>query len=395
MADDENNTAKKDGEPRKPRVGLILSGGGARAAYQVGVLRAIADLGPRDAPNPFPVICGTSAGAINGAILAIYSHHFRLGVRRMTRVWRNFHTYHVFRSDLLGIAKSGAHWLASMLLGGLGNYNPTALLDRSPLTVLLNRYIDCSKIQRSIDRGFLRAFSVTAAGYTSGESVVFYQGQEGLVPWKRARRMGVPTAITMDHLLASSAIPFVFSAIKIHREFFGDGSMRQIAPISPALHLGAERVMVIGVRRDAEPVSDRPRVSDYPSLAQIAGYVLDSIFLDSLEADLERLQRINKTISLIPSHHLEDGNVSLRRVEVLVIAPSEDLQQIAARYMKELPWTVRLLLRGVGAIKRSGSNLVSYLLFERGFCQELIDLGYADTMARKDEVIQFLGYEKN
>jgi NTE family protein len=376
----------------KPCVGLILAGGGARAAYQVGVLKAIAEIGPRHVPNPFPIICGTSAGAINGAVLAIHADRFALGVRRMARVWSHFHTARVFRSDAVGIARSGLHWLTTMMLGGLGRYNPLALLDRTPLGELLARYVDCTRIEQSIARGYLRAFSVTASGYSSGQSVAFYQGAEDLVPWQRARRIGMPTTITLDHLMASSAIPFVFPAVKINREYFGDGSMRQTAPISPALHLGADRVLVIGVRRDAEAPTQRTKTTDYPSLAQVAGYVLDSIFLDSLDADIERLQRINKTITMIPSHHLEEGRVTLRQVDVLVISPSEDISQIAGRYASELPAAVQVLLRGVGAIKKSGSALVSYLLFEQGFTNELIRLGYADTMARRDEVAQFMGW---
>lgn len=387
-----NSAPAQRGAYTRPCVGLILAGGGARAAYQVGVLKAIAELAPRPAPNPFPIICGTSAGAINAAALAIHADRFALGVHRLNRVWRNFHTGQVFRSDAPGIIASGAHWLATMLLGGLGQYNPLSLFDCSPLGVLIDSYLDLGRVQHCIDGGHLRAFSVTACGYTSGQSVVFYEGHPSLQPWKRARRIGIPTKITRDHVLASSAIPFVFPAVKINREYFGDGSMRQIAPISPALHLGADRIMVVGVRRDADGEPERLKVQSYPSLAQVAGYVLDSIFLDSLEADLERLQRINKTIALIPTHHLEEGQVTLRKVDVLVIAPSEDLQLIAARHMQELPLPVRTLLRGVGAIKKSGSNLVSYLLFERGYTRDLIRLGHKDTMARREEVAKFLGF---
>lgn len=382
---------KKPKQKTKPVVGLILAGGGARAAYQVGVLKAIAHILPARAKNPFPIICGTSAGAINGAVIAINANRYSLGVKRLVKVWNNFSVNQVFRADTMGIIKSGAHWLATLMLGGLGKYNPCSLLDRTPLRHLLGELVPCHEIKDSIDSGALHAFSVTAAGYTSAQSVIFYQGKEDIAPWKRARRIGVATEITMDHLLASSAIPFVFEAVKINREYFGDGSMRQTAPISPALHLGADKVMVIGVRRDEPEEPERLKTQHYPSLAHVAGYVLDSIFLDSLETDLERLRRINKTVALIPPEKREHG--ALRPVEVLVIAPSEDIQAIAARHIHELPWALRLLLRGVGALNKSGANFMSYLLFEKSYCRELIDMGFRDTMKRKDEVLAFLGHK--
>jgi len=377
---------------QQPVIGLILAGGGARAAYQVGVLKAIADMLPSGAPNPFPIICGTSAGAINGAVLAIDAARFQYAVRRLTRVWQNFHVDHVFRSDALGIAKSGAHWLAAFLTGGLGRFNPHALLDREPLEHLLRRHMPCHLIQNSIDAGALRAFSVTAAGYTSGQSVTFYQGVDGIQPWKRARRVGVAAHITQNHLMASSAIPFIFRGVKLGHEYFGDGSLRQVAPISPALHLGADRLLVIGVRqeRTVEPVKSISM--GYPSLAELAGFVLDSIFLDGLEIDLERLTRVNKTIRLIPSHYLEEAQVSLRPVDVLVISPSEDMNRIASRHAMELPRPVRVLQFQLGAMKRRGSSLVSYVLFEESYTRALMDLGYKDTLKRKDEVLRFLGH---
>ncbi|WP_096361782.1 patatin-like phospholipase family protein [Sulfuricaulis limicola] len=373
----------------KPRVGLILAGGGARAAYQVGVLKAIAELLPRESPNPFPVLCGTSAGAINATTLAIYATRFHEGVRRLNHVWRNFTVHQVFRADVPGVFANGMRWLGAMILGGLGRRNPRALLDRAPLRQLLQRTMPCDRIQQSIDAGALHALSVTASGYSSGQSVTFFQGVSSLAAWRRSRRVGSAANITIDHLMASSAIPFIFSAIKINREFFGDGSMRQIAPISPALHLGAERVLVVGVRYE-NPSAARAESDEYPSLAQIAGNVLNSIFLDSLEADLERLQRINKTISLISADQLREGGVTLRSVDVLVIAPSADLEKIAARHAHHLPSSIRFLLRGLGAFNRNGSNLVSYLLFEKPFCRELIDLGYKDAMHRKEEILRFL-----
>jgi NTE family protein len=378
----------------KPCLGLILSGGGARAAYQVGVLKAIAELLPPDSPNPFPVICGTSAGAINAAALAIYAGRFRGAVRRLDYVWRNFHAGQVYRADAWGVLRTGLHWLAALLLGGLGRRNPRALLDRSPLRRLLEQYLPCDKIQAAIDAGVLRALSVTCSGYLSGDSVSFYQGVATIRPWRRVRRVGCPARITIDHLMASSAIPFLFAAERIHREYFGDGTMRQSAPLSPALHLGAERLLVIGVRHAQEGRSSaRAAGEDYPSLAQIAGHVLDSIFLDSLDADLERLERINKTLSLIPAERQQEGELRLRPVKALVIAPSEDLAKIAARHAHHLPRPVRYLLRGVGAYDRTGANLVSYLLFERPYTRELIALGYADAMLRRQEIEAFFGIE--
>src|SRR5688572_21611957 len=278
---------------------------------------AIAVLLPKHARNPFPIICGTSAGAINAATLAVNALSFRKGVLRLTGVWKNFHAHHIYRSDPIGLLGNGARWIAALLLGGLGKHNPVSLLDTSPLAELLERNLPYDEIQRCIDAGALQALSITASGYSSGQSVSFFQGVDTLVPWKRARRLGLPAKITTDHLLASSAIPFIFPAVKINREYFGDGSMRQLAPISPALHLGADRVLVIGASRVTTEPPPRTKVAGYPPLAQIAGHALNSIFLDSLEVDLERLRRINKTISLIPSKSLEDGSLALRRVEVL------------------------------------------------------------------------------
>lgn len=380
-----------DAQFAKPRVGVILTGGGARAAYQVGVLWAISQLLPKNAPNPFPIICGTSAGAFNAAALAVNATGFRVGVGRLIAVWRNFHVHQVYRSDPAGVFGSGARWMAALLFGGLGKHNPVSLLDNSPLVELLKYKIEFKNIQESIDRGALYALSITASGYASGHSVTFYQGVPTLSPWKRARRLGIPTQIGLEHLLASSAIPFMFPAVKINREYFGDGSMRQIAPISPALHLGAERVLVVGVTQEEEEMK-RVKSEGYPSLAEIAGHTLNSIFLDGMEVDLERLQRINKTIEMVPPEALRERGLSLHHVDVLVISPSETFESIAAKHVRSLPHVIRFLLRGMGVTRRGGFTLLSYLLFEKPFCRELMDLGYRDAMRQKQEILNFLGY---
>jgi NTE family protein len=373
-----------------PKIGLVLPGGGARAAYQVGVLRAIARLLPKNSPSPFKVITGTSAGSINATALAIHAQNFRKGVFRISRVWKNFRSDHVFRTDPLGIASTGAHWLATMMLGGLGKYNPSSLLDRAPLRRLLQHSLAFEEIQKSIDAGVLHALGISASNYTTGQSVVFFQGDDSIESWDKGNRTGCRSAITIDHLLGSSAIPMVFSATRINDHYFGDGSMRQISPLSPALHLGADRLFVVGIRKAGNRVTQHDKVVSYPSIAEIASHVLNSIFLDNLDPDLERLERINRTISLIPNRRLEQGGVTLRHINVLTISPSEDIGEIAQRHARLMPRTLRFLLRGIGAVGDHGSTLLSYLIFEKPYCRELIALGYKDAMASKDEILKFL-----
>ena len=376
---------------RRVKAGLVLTGGGARAAYQVGVLRALSEFLPADVRNPFPIICGTSAGAVNAAVMAANGSDFRRGVQVLMNVWRNFRAYDVYRADPVGAIRNTARLIVAILAGGgLGKSTAVSLLDNAPLGDLLRKGLDFSTIQAAIDAGDLIAVSVTCSGYTSGQSVTFFQGVPGLQPWHRARRIGVPMAINPDHLLASSALPFVFPAVRINREYFGDGSMRQIAPVSPALHLGADRLLIVGVGRQLQKAPERTSSEGYPSLAQIAGHCLNSIFLDSLEVDLERMQRINRTLSIMPPETRAQNQVTMQQVDFRLVAPSQELERIAMDYKHELPPAIRFLLHG--ALRRRGSNLLSYLLFEKSYCRALIQLGYEDTMARKDDLLPFLGY---
>ena len=371
----------------KSKAGLILTGGGARAAYQIGVLKAVRELLPMPEENPFSILCGTSAGAINAATLAVYADNFDAAVSNLLEVWENMHVRVVYRADPLSIAKTGARWLAAMML--FSRSSPVSLLDNAPLGEMLSRNLDFGRIQQNIDDGRLYAVSITCSGYSSGQSVSFYQGGPGVVAWERSQRTGCAMPLRVEHLMASSALPFIFPAVRLNREFFGDGTMRQIAPISPALHLGADRILVIGTGRQVNETA-RVRAQVYPSIAQIAGHALNSIFLDSLYVDIERVQRINRTIGMMSREKLEESGTGLRPVKVLVISPSQPIERVATRFLRELPWTIRFLLRGIGAMNRNGSNLASYLLFERAFCSALIDMGYRDTMARRSEVIAFL-----
>ena len=390
-----------------PLTGLVLSGGGARAAYQVGVLRAIARIrresnAPRSR-NPFGVIVGTSAGAINATALACHADHFDAAVQVLSQVWENFQAEQVYRADALGVIRSGARWLTMLSIGWAvarwRRARPKSLLDNAPLADLLARVIHFDRLPRLLRSRQLHALAVSASSYSSGQHVTFYQCGTDLPPWTRSQRLARHAEVTIPHLLASSAIPFLFPAQSLELdgmpEWFGDGSMRQSAPISPAVHLGAQRVLIIGAGRMQEPPGRRVDAGGYPSLAQIAGHAMSSIFLDALAVDIERMTRINHTLSLLPEE--VRAATPLRPIEALVIAPSQRLDDIAAQHQGALPIPVRTLLRGVGVTGQGkearGAALASYLLFEAPFTRELIALGDADTEARRDEVMRFFRWQ--
>ncbi|PQA48950.1 patatin-like phospholipase family protein [Amnimonas aquatica] len=365
---------------------LVLSGGGARAAYQVGVLQAIADMMPPACGNPFPIICGTSAGALNAANLAVHAACFQEGVEHLREVWSNFDSSQVYRTDWPGVLSSAIRWLSNLSLGLFNKTAPVSLLDNQPLAALLTRSLDLQRLPASIQAGHLRALCITACSYTRGDSVSFYQGDSDLEDWGRARRRGHRCELGINHLMASSAIPLLFPAVELDGEYYGDGALRQLAPVSPALHLGARRILVIGSGASGGS-QGRRMTSGYPSLAQIIGHIMSSSFVDSLEMDLERLHRINQTVSLLPS----EASTLLRPVQYMVLAPPiSRIEELAARYAHTLPRSIRFFVRGSGMFKRAGSNLLSYLLFEAPYAQALMDLGYADAQAREVELREFL-----
>ena len=374
---------------RKQKTGLILSGGGARAAYQVGVLKAIHHLLPKGHYNPFDVISGTSAGAINGIGLASYADNYRIGIRHLERIWSHFECQHIYRTDFLGVSASLGRLARSMLIGRKYKHQPVSLLDNSPLRELLSEAIKFDQIQPAIDNKVLHAVAVNCSGLESGESVSFFQGHYSIQNWERQRRVGCRSRLNIDHLMASSAIPMIFPAIKINREFFADGAVRQLAPISPALHLGAEKIMVIGVSGSAHKRKARCNQSLYPTPAKLMGHMLNAAFLDSMESDVERLLRINRTLNLIPDSVRNQHGVELRNIELLEISPSQSLDDIAGEYADEIPTALKLSLGGSGNTSRNGSGILSYLLFSRHFCQRLMDLGYQDAVQRADEIRSF------
>ena len=376
------------GKLQDKKVGLVLSGGGARAAYQVGVLKAISRLLPNEHGNPFDIISGTSAGAINAVALASYAGHYRLGIRQLERIWKNFSCDQVFRSNFTSVFS----WSMKFVMNTLFNYKagePVSLLDNTPLKQLLKKFISFDNIQKAIDNKDLHALSVTASGYSTGESVSFFQGHNSLKNWQRLRRIGVRSRINLNHLLASSAIPTVFPAVKINREFFGDGAIRQLAPISPVLHLGANKILVIGVSGDNHKRKPREIMTHYPSMGKIMNHMFNAAFLDSMESDVERLTRINNTISKIPDEIILSQGIPLRPVELLEISPSESIDDIAARHARELPRSLKFFFKTNTVGQKSSSGVLSYLLFERGFCRDLIQHGYEDAMKQKEEILRF------
>jgi len=392
-----------EGVDRSP-VGLVLMGGGARAAYQVGVLSGILDiLDPERSPrfrNPFPIVCGTSAGAINAAALACRANDSHLAIDRLVTLWETLHTDKIYRSDGLSLLRTGWRWLSTLALGwlwpSLRGQRPSALLDNSPLADLLASTLDFDRLNDNLDQGELRALAITATAFISGEHLTFYNARHLIEPWTRSLRRAVPGVVGVEHLMASSAIPFVFPARAIlvdgKTEWCGDGSMRQLAPLSPAIHLGAKRVLVVGTgHRDDTHAEDRLVDSNYPPLAQVGGQVLSSIFVDSLSMDVERLERINDLLALAPPERVEKQ--SLRTVRALTITPSKPLDNIAMEFLHQMPRSVRTLFRVLGVSSGSGATtggaLVSYLLFEAGYTRELIRLGRADSMDRVEEVKAF------
>lgn len=374
-----------------PTNALVLSGGGARAAYQVGVLQALADILP-DLHNPFPIICGTSAGAINALALAAHPGNFHRAALDLARTWQHLETDDVFRSGwwplIGGVLKIGA----SLLNEGVSRGRPLSLLNNSPLRNLLSTQIPFENLTKRIDSGDLRAICVTAMGYGSGESVSFFQGNSALRSWRRARRIGTPATLNVDHLLASSAIPAIFPAVRINNEYFGDGAMRQVAPISPALHLGASRLFVIGVSSNRNPAhwgKRRMPARHSPSMAQIVGQMFNSAFIDALEGDLEHMERVNALLALAGEARCSETQ-QLREVDTLVISPSKPLDRIAGRRVRDLPSSLRFFLRNTGATARGGgSAAASYLLFSQGYCNELMDLGYQDAMWERQAIENF------
>jgi len=369
-----------------PKTAVVLQGGGARGAYQVGALRAIGEItGQRR--SPFAIVCGASVGAINAAPLAAAALDFQQGTRHLEQLWRSLTSSSIYDTRTLTLLATGARWAWTLVFSHLGVGAPCAFLDATPLAKLLEREFDQRHIVQASDCGALHALCITAASFDEGIAVTFFQGHESIAEWARARRSGRRTKIRPEHLLASASLPFAFAPVLINGCYYGDGAMRLTSPLSPAIHTGADRILVIAARDRLPPGPPSTVSQNRPTMGAMAGHALDILFNDNLEADHERLSRVNDTLSLLSPDARQ--KTPLRKIETLMLSPSEDLRRIGQRFARDVPLAIRLLMHSFGTWGDDG-RLVSYLLFEPRYISALIDLGYADTMARSEEIRTFL-----
>jgi NTE family protein len=374
-------------------LGLVLSGGGARGAYQVGVLQYLA----RQFPSAIPeVLTGVSAGAINGAFIAARQEPFVQKLDQLAEMWSNLSIEQVFRVDHDMIWRV-VRWGGRLMTGGKSPLKPAkSMVDTTPLHDVLMRELQASPdgsidgINTSLRNGWLRAFALTASSYTTAQSITWVQTREDCVmpAWERPQRKSQMCSLRVDHVMASAALPFFFPAIEVDGAWYGDGGIRLMAPLSPAVHLGATRILAVTTRyaRTREE-ADRPMIVDYPPPAQVAGVLFNAIFLDQLDGDALQLRQINKLIGAQP----ENERMGLKPIDLLVLRPSEDLGRLANHYEADLPKAFRFLTRGLGTKETRSNDMLSLVMFQQDYVRHLIELGQSDAAAKRDEIAEFLG----
>lgn len=376
------------------RLGIVLTGGGARAAYQVGVLRALYEIMQTD-KNMFQIVTGNSAGAINAIYMAAHSQDWDVGTGQLWDLWKDIRPQDIFDLGPLAIGKLGSKWLSGTMFGGLKSEGSSVnhLLDTAPLRALIESEVDFTALNKSLDVASPEAFAVSTTNLYSGSSIVFHKSALPVEEWARTDRFSVPTEITSDHIMASSAIPLFFPPVKIGDSWFADGCVRQTTPLSPALHMGAEKIIAVGIR--APHPHERQRAKAFapnrnPTIGQIAGVLMNAVFLDALEGDVERLSRINQTLYHLDEAKREEYFHNLRPVPILMLRPTQDLGAMTAQMAKELPPMLKYLLKGIGVSGNEGLDLLSYLAFDKSYSRPLMALGHSDTLARAEEIKRFL-----
>ncbi|MHC9511146.1 patatin-like phospholipase family protein [Kangiella sp. M94] len=371
--------------------GLILSGGGARAAYQVGVLKAVSEILEHPEKSPFRIVSGTSAGAINSCAVAEHSHRFDEGIKRLEHLWANLTPDQIYHTKLRQLSGNAFRWIWNILRPASQLKKPLALLDNTPLRKLLTKAIRFDDIRDNINNGFLDATCITAYNYNTGDSVSFFQGIPDLVEWQRFRRFGKAEDLTLSHLMGSTAIPMIFPSEPINDVHFGDGSMRFLTPLSPTLRLGANKLFVVTVEPLRGEVDHEIKI---PSIGDISGHLLDSIFIDSLESDIERMMRVNELLAHIPERDIVREQLTLKQVDTFIISPSTDPMELAGQYFKNLPRGLRFFFKRIGVDEENGESILSYLLFDKSFTNHLIELGYQDAMKQEHNILDFFNYQQ-
>ena len=373
--------------PSTARSALVLTGGGARGAYQIGVLKAISEQFP-DLHYPFPIICGTSAGALNAAGIAGGGEIFRHSIEHLERLWAELRTEQIFRSDYWGMARRMGNFLRSFMSGENGEA-PASMLDNTPLRAFVSENINLEQMRHNITHRDLRALCVTACGYHSGQSVSFFEAEPGVAGWNLGQRAGVPAQLGIEHLMASSAIPTLFPAEPIGEEYYGDGVVRNMAPLSPAIHLGAERILIIGVSANRVCSTVRRAHGRFPKLPTIMEQMINGAFLDTVDNDIDRALMINDLLPLIEQEKLLHRRPDLRPLDLLVISPSVAIDDLASRHVNLLPKPIKQFL-GLNKGPYGSISMASYLLFESAFTRELITLGYHDAQVHARQIETFL-----
>jgi len=373
-------------------LGLVLSGGGARGAYQAGVIAAIADIASHQGlTDPFNIFTGVSAGSINATILASHTESFLQSAQYLTKMWGQITTDDVFYVDLMTLSRGGFDWLAdfSMIKRNKKESAVHSLLSTTPLRSLINQTCQYENIRNKIEAGKIRGLSVSALDYENISTKTFFQGAKDLTAWNRPMHRSEACEIGSEHVMASTAIPLLFPPIKIGNSYFGDGCIRNQSPCSPAIYMGAERFIAIGVRRrqDTWFSYHHPEMGDAPSIARIINVIFHSMMMDGIEQDLQRIAQTNQHVSML--HNQSRSKLKAREVGFLWISPSVDCSKLASQKGSKLPNMVRYLLSGAGSLSES-SELVSFLLFEPSYCKQLIEIGYTDGMKEKDQIIRLL-----
>lgn len=377
----------------KPNIALVLSGGGARGAYQAGVVKGIQTiLGLGVGDLPFQIFTGTSAGAINAAFFAAAGADFSKGVDECYSLWSNITPESIVQTDLLALTRLSGTWIKSLSIGTFANQIPANfLLNTAPLVALLSKSLKIQEIAKNIEQGLIRGFACSAIDYEKGTSVTFFDGHPDIEQWSRPTRLGVRGRITLAKILASSSIPLLFPPVKIHGSHYGDGGVRLQAPLSPAIHLGADKILAIGIMQHptekAFLARSEAHQNRYVSVADIAGVLLNAAFMELLDSDVERHQQINHMIGLRKSNKTELNG--FREIPLLAIHPSQNLSQLAGAEFHRFPWLLRHLMRGLGISEHHGLDLLSYISFHKAFSQTLLDIGFQDALNRRDEILRF------